>query len=177
MATSPAKSFLPEASDRETRFPPISLSFALKGYLPSLITTLIDVCYRGLRWTEVALPLLTSFLQMITLSSLKQLEGAALRLKNAFNPTKTLGQCINFEKSAISFNKHTSQTNVTFVKHSLQLSVCQGHDIFLGLPTFSARSKRTQFGYFRDRVAKRLDGWKNRFFSEGGREVLIKTII
>lgn len=38
-------------------------------------------------------------------------------------------------------------------------------------------SKRLQFGYLQDRVAKKLDRWKNKYFSNGGREVLLKAVI
>lgn len=47
----------------------------------------------------------------------------------------------------------------------------------MGLPTFSIRSKRIQFGSLRDRVAQKINGWKSKFFSEGGREILIKVVI
>lgn len=59
----------------------------------------------------------------------------------------------------------------------MHIPLCQGHEVYLGLLTFSIKSKRLQFGYLRDCVAKKLDSWKNKCFSEGGREVLIKTII
>lgn len=49
---------------------------------------------------------------------------------------KGSGQLINFEKLAITFSKHTSPDNISFVKNKLGLSVCQGHDLYLGLPTF-----------------------------------------
>lgn len=90
---------------------------------------------------------------------------------------KASGQQINFDKSTITFSKNTSRENIQFIKNGLSLRVCQGHDIYLGLPTFSSRNKRVQFGYLWDRVAKKLDGWKAKLFSEGGREVLIKAII
>lgn len=34
-----------------------------------------------------------------------------------------------------------------------------------------------QFGYLRDRTIKRMESWHNKFFSEGGREILIKSVI
>lgn len=90
---------------------------------------------------------------------------------------KASGQLINFDKSAITFSNKTPRDHIEFIKGCLNIFVCQGHDLYLGLPTFSILSKRIQFGYIRDRVAKRLDCWKNKFFSEAGREILIKAII
>lgn len=90
---------------------------------------------------------------------------------------KASGQQINFDKSVITFSKLIPQNNILYIKDKLQLSVYQGHELYLGLSTFSIRRKRIQVGYLHDRVAKKLDGWKNRFFSEGGMEVLIKAVI
>lgn len=90
---------------------------------------------------------------------------------------KASGQLINYDKLAITFSKDTSQSHILYIKEELHLSVCHGYELYLGLPTFSVYRKRIQFGYIRDRVAKKIDSWKNRFFSEGGREVILKAII
>lgn len=63
------------------------------------------------------------------------------------------------------------------IKRSLGISVTDGHHLYLGLPTFSLRGKRTQFGYLRDRVIQRMTGWGHKHFSEGGREILIKVVL
>ncbi|KAL5553866.1 hypothetical protein UlMin_041267 [Ulmus minor] len=39
------------------------------------------------------------------------------------------------------------------------------------------RNKRIQFGYIWDRVVKKLQGWKERLFSQGSKEVLLKYVI
>ncbi|KAL5551841.1 hypothetical protein UlMin_002017 [Ulmus minor] len=51
------------------------------------------------------------------------------------------------------------------------------HELYLGLPTFSMKNKRIQFGYIRDRVIRKLQGWKERTFSQGGKEVLLKSVV
>lgn len=53
-----------------------------------------------------------------------------------------LGQQINFDKSAITFSNNTPHNHILFIKNNLQLTVCQAHDLYLGLFTFSIRSKR-----------------------------------
>lgn len=90
---------------------------------------------------------------------------------------KASGQLINFDKSAITFSKSTPQTNIDMVKACLHIQICHGHDLYLGLPTFSIHSKRLQFGYLRDKVAKQLGCWRNKFFTDGGREILLKSVI
>ncbi|KAL5576996.1 hypothetical protein UlMin_018695 [Ulmus minor] len=53
----------------------------------------------------------------------------------------------------------------------------EGHDLYLGLPTSFMCNKHIQFGYIRDRVLKKLQGWKEKLFSQGGKEILIKAVI
>lgn len=101
-----------------------------------------------------------------------------LAVKECLNKyERASGQLINFDKSVVTFSKKTSFENKNYTKEGLHIQICQGHDLYLGLPTFSAHNKRLQFGYLRDRVIKKLDSWNNRFFSEGGREVLLKSVI
>lgn len=70
------------------------------------------------------------------------------------NYEKASGQLINFDKSAITLSRDTPQGHIQYIKDTLHLQICQGHDLYLGLPTFPVRSKRLQFGYFCDRAAK-----------------------
>lgn len=53
----------------------------------------------------------------------------------------------------------------------------KGHDLYLGQRTFCLRKKRIQFDYLRERIHKKIHGWTSRFFSQGGREVLIKSVL
>ncbi|KAL5559711.1 hypothetical protein UlMin_035922 [Ulmus minor] len=48
---------------------------------------------------------------------------------------------------------------------------------YLGLPCFSGKNKRRLFASIKDRVWNKLSGWKSKFLSTGGREVLTKAII
>ncbi|XP_073137146.1 uncharacterized protein [Henckelia pumila] len=70
-----------------------------------------------------------------------------------------LGQLINFEKSVLSFSLNTSLALVDWIKTTLMIPVVQGHDVYLGLPTFSLSSKRVQFGYLLERVVRKIKGW------------------
>lgn len=47
---------------------------------------------------------------------------------------------------------------------------------YLGLPVHVGRSKGGTFAYLKDRVWKCIQGWKERFLSWAGKEVLIKAI-
>lgn len=64
-------------------------------------------------------------------------------VKNCLNVfEKASGQQINFEKLAITFSKHTPHHQILYIKNSLQLSIFHGHEVYLGLPTFTVWSKR-----------------------------------
>lgn len=56
------------------------------------------------------------------------------------------------------------------------LLINESHDTYLGLPSFVGRGKWKIFGHIREKVYKKLQMWKAKMFSIGGREILIKTI-
>lgn len=46
------------------------------------------------------------------------------------------GQVINFDKSSLFFTPNTDPATVDLIKSLLTIPVVQGHDFYLGLPTF-----------------------------------------
>ena len=89
---------------------------------------------------------------------------------------KASGQCINFDKSSILFNPNTP--------HGLKQQICQISNInsivysgkYLGHPSMVGRSKNRAFQSLKDRVWKRIQGWKEKVLSKGGKEVLIQAV-
>lgn len=57
------------------------------------------------------------------------------------------------------------------------IKVTEGHSIYLGLPAASSKNKRMQFGYLRERVSRKMESWKNKLLSVGGKEILLKAVI
>ena len=47
---------------------------------------------------------------------------------------------------------------------------------YLGLPPIIGRSKREVFAEVKERVGKKLAGWKEKMLSIGGKEVPIKAV-
>jgi hypothetical protein len=47
---------------------------------------------------------------------------------------------------------------------------------YLGLPIYMGRSKSKTFAYLKDRVWKRIQGWKEKLLSKAGKEILIKAV-
>ncbi|KAL3825323.1 hypothetical protein ACJIZ3_021352 [Penstemon smallii] len=87
------------------------------------------------------------------------------------------GQQVNFQKSSIVFSKTTSDANIEIVRSFLPMEVVDKHDKYLGLPSVIGRSKREAFAHIRDKVCHRLKGWKEKWLSKGGKEILIKSVI
>jgi hypothetical protein len=50
-------------------------------------------------------------------------------------------------------------------------------DKYLGLPTMVGLDKSESFVYLLERIIQRLKGWKEKFLSMGGKEILLKAII
>ena len=50
------------------------------------------------------------------------------------------------------------------------------HNKYLGLPSIIRKSKSQVFAEIKDRVAKKLAGWKGKLLSIGVREILIKAV-
>lgn len=87
------------------------------------------------------------------------------------------GQTVNYEKSALTFSPNTSPSMIEQIQTVFSIAVVKGHELYLGLPTLSLRSNKIQFAYLRDRLFQRINSWKSRFFSMGGREVMIKSVL
>jgi hypothetical protein len=47
---------------------------------------------------------------------------------------------------------------------------------YLGLPIYMGKSKVQTFNYLKDKVWKRIQGWKEKLLSKAGKDVLIKAI-
>ncbi|XP_055961043.1 uncharacterized protein LOC130015280 [Mercurialis annua] len=86
------------------------------------------------------------------------------------------GQVVNGDKSELCFNAATPPSNRQAVQNILGYKVVTHFKKYLGMPTMVGRSKKHIFGFLRDRLHKRVLGWKENFLSKAGREVLIKSI-
>jgi len=59
---------------------------------------------------------------------------------------------------------------------ALELSQEAKSDKYLGLPVYMGRSRSKMFAYLKDRVWKRIQGWKEKLLSRAGKETLIKAV-
>jgi hypothetical protein len=86
------------------------------------------------------------------------------------------GQMINKAKSVVLFSKNTKAIQRKEVCDTLQVTRETMNERYLGLPVYMGRSKGGTFAYLKDRIWKRIQGWKEKFLSWAGKEVLIKVV-
>ena len=53
---------------------------------------------------------------------------------------------------------------------------CSQHGKYLGLLSLIGKSKNQVFANIKERVSKKLAGWKEKFLFIGGREIMIKLV-
>jgi len=81
------------------------------------------------------------------------------------------------DKSKISFSQNVPDDRKILFQGWMQIKVVECYSKYLGLPAFVGRSKKQVFNFVQDRVWKKLKGWKEKFLSIAGREVLIKSVV
>ena len=86
------------------------------------------------------------------------------------------GQKLNMEKSVVSFSRNIEPDKKILLLEKLNFKAVDDHDSYLGLPTYVGCSKKAVFQSIQDRVWKKLKGWKEKFLSQAGREILIKSV-
>ena len=87
------------------------------------------------------------------------------------------GQKINREKTNIFFSSNTLPLVQSNIQQLLGVpTICQ-YEKYLGLPALVGRAKKQSFVYLKERVWRKLQGWKEKIISHAGREVLIKSVI
>ena len=87
------------------------------------------------------------------------------------------GQKINFNKSEVSFSKRVDADRRKEIKELFGVREVDRHEKYLGLPTVIGRSKKMVFGVLKERVWKKLQGWKEKLLSRAGKEILLQSVI
>lgn len=98
-------------------------------------------------------------------------------VKSLLNEYEALsGQSVNFQKSAIMFSSNVRQSERAVLSGILGVSNDLQQGKYLGLPSFVGRSKKRVFGFVKDKVRKRLQGWQSKSISRAGKSILIKNV-
>ncbi|KAM1301851.1 hypothetical protein ACFX2H_012835 [Malus domestica] len=86
------------------------------------------------------------------------------------------GQEVNLEKSNITFSANVRVREQQRLASFLGVQLVDRHKRYLDLPTFVAKNKCQTFSYIKERVHKRLSGWKGKCLSGVGRELHVKVV-
>ena len=65
---------------------------------------------------------------------------------------------------------------ITAIKNIFQLKMVSKYEKYLGLPSMIGRKKMSFFNEVKLKVLSKISNWQNKFFSSGGKEVLIKAV-
>jgi len=86
------------------------------------------------------------------------------------------GQKVSEAKSSIFFSTNTEVTVKAEVCESLNIMTESLSDKYLGLPVMVGADRSDCFRHLIDRVNSRINGWQEKLLSQGGKELLIKSI-
>jgi hypothetical protein len=86
------------------------------------------------------------------------------------------GQLVNYSKSELLFSKRVPSHMKATIHNILPMTMVENFSKYLGQPTSIGKSKTQTFNYIIDKVWKKLKGWKEKYLSYAGREILIKDI-
>lgn len=85
-------------------------------------------------------------------------------------------QSVNFQKSGILFSANVRRDKQEELANILGVHNDITNSKYLGLPTLVGRSKKRMFGFIKDRVSKKIQGWRNKPISRAAKSVLIKNV-
>ncbi|XP_074299929.1 uncharacterized protein LOC141631111 [Silene latifolia] len=86
------------------------------------------------------------------------------------------GQLVNLDKTTVSFSRGVSEERQVSIAGCLAVQRVEFQERYLGLPTIIGRSKKPITDIVRNKLLKRLQGWRGKTLSKAGREILIKAV-
>ncbi|XP_074342959.1 uncharacterized protein LOC141680708 [Apium graveolens] len=86
-------------------------------------------------------------------------------------------QSVNSQKYGVISSSNVRPEKQRELVEILGVSEALGNSKYLGLLSLVGRLKKKVFGFIKDKVWKRIQGWKGMPISRGGRLVLIKNVI
>ncbi|KAK3228272.1 hypothetical protein Dsin_008134 [Dipteronia sinensis] len=90
---------------------------------------------------------------------------------------KASGQQINFQKTKVTFSPSVAASTMRDIQLIFGIADSNSQDMYLGFLSMVGMNKRILFKDIKDRVWKKMRGWKDNYFSFGGKEILIKAVV
>ena len=84
---------------------------------------------------------------------------------------------MNRQKSSLFFSPNTSMEIQHDIKQRFGADIIRQHEKYLGLPSLVGKNKQNTFRQLKEKVANKLSGWKEKFLSMAGKEILIKAVV
>lgn len=90
-------------------------------------------------------------------------------LKHILKQYKSVSwQWVNYEKSKVAFNLNTPLGMREMIKRNLRMEIVSCYDKYLGLATVISKNRKNVFDVLKEKVAKKVGGWRERYFLVGG---------
>lgn len=113
-----------------------------------------------------------------TLLCCEATKDSAIEINNILHKySLSSGQLINIDKSTVVFSRNIGRMQMEEVRSILPVSVVDKHEKYLGLPAEMGKSKREVFGWLRDKMWSKMQGFGEKHLSKAGKEIMIKSVL
>ena len=85
-------------------------------------------------------------------------------------------QVINRQETTIFFSCNTRPDVKRDIQRLMRARIMEDYEKYLGLPMVGGKSKVNTFRELREKILKRVMGWKEKFISQARREIIIKIV-
>ena len=89
---------------------------------------------------------------------------------------RALGQQLNRAKTSLFFSSNTNPSVQEEIKQRFSAQVIGQHEKYLGLLSLVRRKRQNTFNDIKEKLVKKLAGWKEKLLSKASNEVLIKVV-